>query len=59
MGSIRRGTESSQPWERPPYIPTQSTAAELTTYALRAGGNSSYKRSPLVIVTALLAAIEE
>jgi SAM-dependent methyltransferase len=54
-GAFARGTESSQELERPPYTPTPSTAAELTTYALRAGFAQiqAHKRSPLVIVTAL------
>jgi SAM-dependent methyltransferase len=49
------GAETSQQLERPPYIPTPSTAAELTTYALRAGFTQvqAHKRSPLVIVTAI------
>ena len=52
--SFARGTESSQELERPPYTPTLSTAAELTTYALRAGfvQIQAHKRAPLVIVTA-------
>jgi SAM-dependent methyltransferase len=53
--AFARGAESSQELERPPYIPTPSTAAELTTYVLRAGfvRTKAHKRSPLVIVTAL------
>ncbi len=49
------GAEASQQLERPPYIPTPSTAAELTTYASRAGFAQvqAHKRSPLVIVTAV------
>jgi SAM-dependent methyltransferase len=49
------GAEASQQLERPPYIPTPSTAAELTTYASRAGfvQLQAHKRSPLVIVTAV------
>jgi SAM-dependent methyltransferase len=56
-----RGAESSQELERPPYIPTPSTAAELTTYALRAGfvQTKAHKRSPLVIVTALKPSAEK
>jgi SAM-dependent methyltransferase len=52
--AFARGAESSQELERPPYIPTPSTAAELTTYALRAGfvQIQAHKRSPLVVVTA-------
>jgi SAM-dependent methyltransferase len=55
------GAESSQELERPPYIPTPSTAAELTTYALRAGFVQirADRRSPLVIVTALKPAAEK
>jgi SAM-dependent methyltransferase len=49
------GAEASQHLERPPYIPTPSTSAELTTYASRAGFAQvqAHKRSPLVIVTAV------
>jgi SAM-dependent methyltransferase len=55
------GTGSSQELERPPYIPTPSTASELTTYASRAGFVQilAHKRSPLVIVTAVKPAFEE
>jgi ubiquinone/menaquinone biosynthesis C-methylase UbiE len=40
--------------ERPPYMPTFSTAAEFITYATRAGfGNvNAHRRAPLVIVVA-------
>jgi len=57
--AFSRDAESSQESERPPYIPTPSTAAELTTYALRAGFGEvrSHKRSPLVIVTAIKPAL--
>jgi len=50
-----RGAESSQELERPPYNPTPTTAAELSTYALRAGfvQTRAHKRPPVVIVTAL------
>jgi ubiquinone/menaquinone biosynthesis C-methylase UbiE len=50
-----RGTETSQELERPPYSPRLSTAAELSTYALRAGfiQVQAHKRPPLVIVTAV------
>jgi SAM-dependent methyltransferase len=60
-GAFARGTESSQKLERPPYLPTPSTAAELTTYALRAGfvQIQAHKRSPLVIVTARKPTAEE
>jgi SAM-dependent methyltransferase len=60
-GAFARGTESSQELERPPYIPTPSTAAELTTYALRAGflQIQAHKRTPLVIVTARKPTAEE
>ncbi len=53
--AFAHGTEASQELERPPYNPTFSTAAELTTYALRAGfvQVKAHKRSPLVIVTAV------
>ena len=49
------GAESSQKLERTPYMPTPSTASELTTYASRAGFTQivAHKRSPLVIVTAI------
>jgi SAM-dependent methyltransferase len=49
------GADASQQLERPPYLPNPSTAAELTTYALRAGFVQvlPHKRSPLVIVTAV------
>jgi len=47
--------ESQQQLERPPYQPTPSTAAELTTYASRAGFVQvhAHKRSPLVVITAI------
>ena len=59
--AFARGAESSQELERPPYIPTPSTAAELTTYALRAGfvQTKAHKRPPLVIVTALKPSAEK
>jgi ubiquinone/menaquinone biosynthesis C-methylase UbiE len=43
------------PLERPPYIPTLSTAAELTAYAKRAGFEQiqAHHRPPLVIVVAV------
>jgi SAM-dependent methyltransferase len=46
---------TSQESERPPYLPTPSTAAELRTYALRAGFRQvlAHKRAPLVILTAV------
>jgi ubiquinone/menaquinone biosynthesis C-methylase UbiE len=46
---------TSQESERPPYLPTPSTAAELKTYALRAGFRQvlAHKRSPLVVLTAV------
>jgi ubiquinone/menaquinone biosynthesis C-methylase UbiE len=49
------GTKSSQHLERSPYLPRFSTAAELMTYALRAGFErvQSHRRPPLVIVTAI------
>ena len=53
--AFARGAECHQDLERPPYLPTPSTAAELTTYVLRAGfvEEKVYRRSPLVIVTAV------
>jgi ubiquinone/menaquinone biosynthesis C-methylase UbiE len=53
--AFSREAESSQKSERPPYLPTPSTAAELTTYALRAGFGhvQTHKRTPLVILTAV------
>lgn len=56
-----RRAESSQELERPPYIPTLSTASEMTTYASHAGFVQilAHKRSPLVIVTAVKPAFEE
>lgn len=53
--AFSRGAEVSQVLERPPYTPTPSTAAELTTYAIRAGFQHvlAHKRPPLVIVTAV------
>ena len=58
--SFLRGAEWSQESERPPYFPTPSAAAELTTYALRAGFGQvqAHKRTPLVIVTAVKPASE-
>jgi ubiquinone/menaquinone biosynthesis C-methylase UbiE len=54
-GAFSRGAESSQESERPPYFPTPSTAAELITYASRAGFKQvqTHKRTPLVILTAV------
>ena len=54
-GAFARGTESNQGLSRPPYIPTPSTAAELASYASRAGflQVQVHKRPPLVIVTAV------
>jgi hypothetical protein len=54
-GAFARGTESYQGLNRPPYIPTPSTAAELASYASRAGflQVQVHKRPPLVIVTAV------
>jgi SAM-dependent methyltransferase len=53
--AFSRYAESSQDSERPPYMPTPSTAAELITYALRSGFGDvrPHKRSPLIIVTAI------
>src|SRR6266478_6508306 len=54
-GAFSRDAESWQEAERPPYFPTPSTAAELTTYALRAGFGQvqAHTRKPLVILTAV------
>ncbi len=53
--SFSLGAKISQQQERPPYIPTLSTAAELMTYATRAGFEQvlPHREAPLVIVTAL------
>ena len=53
--AFARGADASQELERPPYSPRLSTAAELTTYALRAGfvQVQAHRRPPLVIVTAV------
>jgi ubiquinone/menaquinone biosynthesis C-methylase UbiE len=53
--TFAEGAKSSQDLERPPYEPRLSTAAELMTYALRAGFErvQSHRRPPLVIVTAI------
>jgi ubiquinone/menaquinone biosynthesis C-methylase UbiE len=53
--AFARGAERSQDLERPPYLPTPSTAAELTTYVFRAGfvKQQVHRRSPLIIVTAV------
>lgn len=50
-----RTAVASQDSERPPYLPTPSTAAELRTYALRAGFHRvlAHKRAPLVVLTAV------
>jgi ubiquinone/menaquinone biosynthesis C-methylase UbiE len=52
--AFARKAESYQEFERPPYDPRFSTAAELTTYARRAGfvQVQAQKRPPLIIVTA-------
>ncbi len=54
-GAFSRDAESWREAERPPYFPTPSTAAELTTYALRAGFGQvqAHTRTPLVILTAV------
>jgi ubiquinone/menaquinone biosynthesis C-methylase UbiE len=59
--AFARGAESQQQLERPPYQPTPSTAAELTTYVSRAGFREikAHKRSPLVIVTAVKPTVRE
>jgi SAM-dependent methyltransferase len=48
-------TKIDQPQERPPYIPTASTATELVIYAERAGFEHvlPHREAPLVIVTAV------
>ncbi len=53
--TFAEGTPSSQHLERPPYVPRLSTAAELTTYAVRAGFEQvqTHRRPPLVIITAV------
>jgi ubiquinone/menaquinone biosynthesis C-methylase UbiE len=53
--AFSRTAIESQESERPPYLPTPSTAAELRTYALRAGFHRvlAYKRAPLVVLTAV------
>jgi SAM-dependent methyltransferase len=53
--AFAEGAKSSQEMERPPYQPRYSSAAELTTYALRAGFDlvQSHRRPPLVIVTGI------
>jgi SAM-dependent methyltransferase len=54
-GAFARGAESYRGLNRPPYIPTPSTATELASYASRAGflEVQVHKRPPLVIVTAV------
>lgn len=54
-GAFSRSAVASQESERPPYFPMPSTAAELRTYALRAGFGQvlAHKRAPLVILTAV------
>jgi len=53
--AFAEGAKSSEEMERPPYQPRFSSAAELTTYALRAGFDlvQSHRRPPLVIVTGI------
>ena len=53
--AFARGAESYRGLNRPPYIPTPSTAEEFTAYASRAGflQIQVHKRPPLVIVTAV------
>ena len=53
--AFANGAKASQKLERAPYSPTPSTAAELTTYASRAGFAQilAHKRSPLMIITAV------
>ncbi len=52
--SFANGVATVQNVERPAYQPTPATAAELTTYAKRAGFRETWAhhRSPLVILTA-------
>jgi len=54
-GAFARDSNAAQELERPPYSPRFSTAAEFTTYALRAGfiKIQAHRRTPLVIVTAI------
>jgi SAM-dependent methyltransferase len=49
------GARQAQKLERPPYLPRFSTAAELTTYAARAGfvNAQAHHKGPLVIVAAV------
>ena len=53
--SFANGVATLQNFERPAYQPTPATAAELTTYATRAGFKEirAHHRSPLVILTAI------
>ena len=52
--SFANGVATAQDFERPAYQPTPATAAELTTYAKRAGFREirAHHSSPLVILTA-------
>src|SRR5262249_8155140 len=51
---LANDSDFSQHLERPPYVPRLSTAAELRTYAQRAGFEQVqlHRRSPLIILTA-------
>ena len=53
--SFANGVATLQSFERPAYQPTPATAAELITYASRAGFMEirAHHRSPLVILTAI------
>jgi ubiquinone/menaquinone biosynthesis C-methylase UbiE len=55
--AFAEGAAAAQQLERPPYQPRVSTAAELTTYAKRAGFAEvrAYARPPLVAVTGVKA----
>ena len=55
--AFSEGAAAAQQLERPPYEPRLSTAAELTTYAKRAGFDQvqAHRRSPLVVVTGVKA----
>jgi ubiquinone/menaquinone biosynthesis C-methylase UbiE len=55
--ALSEGAAAAQQLERRPYEPRLSTAAELTTYAKRAGFDQvqAHRRSPLVVVTGVKA----
>lgn len=58
---LANDAESSQHLERPPYGPRLSTAAELGTYARRAGFGQVqlHRRAPLIILTAVKPRLEK